>query len=127
MRQHECRPLQFGNHIRHGKSLARSGHTQKRLLRQTLFYAVNKLFNRFGLVTGWFIVGMEFKHNIILIASPAILRGEAIPFLARHGTRLPRRSERLGAPRNDRKNLLFYSLNFFISKQRACPPALFYI
>ena len=51
----------MGDHIGHGKGLARSGHPEQRLMSQTRFYAINQLGNRLRLIAGGLKLTLQLK------------------------------------------------------------------
>ena len=68
MGQHQCGPVDLGNHVGHGKSLAAAGHTQQGLGLIAVQDALGQCFNGLGLVARWLIGCYKFKliHSIIL-------------------------------------------------------------
>jgi len=51
-REHERRPPEARNHVRHGEGLARAGDAEQRLIREAVADALDEPFDGLGLITG---------------------------------------------------------------------------
>jgi len=59
--KYQCRALHGLNHVRHRECLARTGHAQQRLPRQTALQPVDERSDGRWLVPGWFEIGDELE------------------------------------------------------------------
>ena len=62
--QHERRTVAVRDDVRHRKRLARAGHTEQHLLRQTVFDAPRQFFNGLRLVAGGLIIRNKLKIHV---------------------------------------------------------------
>ena len=61
MGQHQGRPVQLGNHRRHGKGFSGPGYTQKGLLPQSPVHPIDQPGNGLWLISGGFVFRNQFE------------------------------------------------------------------
>ncbi len=85
-RHHHGRSVEIGDHVGDGEGLPRAGHTQQRLMRQSILQPRLQATNRLGLIAGGLKGGMQFE-GLTHGSLPHSLCGGRMPTEAPHLTR----------------------------------------